>query len=127
MPFCGECGKKISEDAKFCKKCGTKVKEDEIETKAEEREKKEEPKVVERVVERGYHHEIPRKKSMAWLWIILIIILIFTVIASIQQGGVSVSSGTENRFLSSTHEETKCGIFGCKTESKDCPFWNRDC
>jgi len=121
MPYCVECGAKFDKDAKFCPECGTKTKNKDGKIKEEK------PKVVERVVEKGYPYEIPRKKSTAWLWIILIIIVGFIVIASIQQGGVSVSSRTENRFLSSTHEETKCGIFGCKTESKDCPFWGRDC
>ena len=122
MPYCRECGKKYDKMPKFCNECGI-----ELSIKSKETSKKVEEQQMEQPLKREFITEKPRKASMGWVWLILIIVIVFIVIMSLEQGGVSVSSRTEKGFLSSTHETTKCGIYGCKTEKKSCPFWDRDC
>lgn len=73
--FCGQCGNKISDNAKFCTKCGCKVEtvaEPEAnianipgtsEVKAQKPETSDKPS------------DKPKKKSKLWLWILLIVLV----------------------------------------------------
>ena len=122
MAFCRECGKEFHHIPKFCSECGS-----EFNAKPNETEKKVEEPSIERLFKFEGVIGKPFKAGLGWVWVMLIIVVIVVVILSFEKGGVSVSSRTEKGFLSSTHEATKCGIFGCNTEKRSCPFWNRDC
>lgn len=121
MPFCHDCGNKAREEDKYCQKCGVKL------THKEEKhteEKKEEPKVVERVVEKEkpvvkevVHHEKPRSSGIGGLitFLILLGIIGFIIFMVIQSGaldeifegsGLSYVDPCEREFNSCNHE---CG------------------
>jgi len=55
--------------------------------------------------------------------ILVIVLLLLSIVAF---SGCSFE-GREDNTLSSKKTTTNCGIGGCKTQTKQCPFWNRDC
>jgi hypothetical protein len=142
MKFCSECGKKLSKPVKFCSECGANLsgkkeeqsKDDSIwkcdycdrefdsETVCLKHEKICSKKDKE---DKSYSLSTP-KRSWAWLWIILIIIAIILIVVS-SNGGFTTSTKENRGFLSTQHETTKCGVFGCNTQTKSCPFWDRNC
>jgi len=56
--------------------------------------------------------------------ILVIVLLLLSIVAF--SGCTVFEERTDNTF-SSQKKTTECGIGGCKTQTKQCPFWNRDC
>ncbi len=74
-----------------------------------------------------------RKKFGVWqiiLIVIAVLILLSIVLNAVSTGtghSIRTSSSRSDSLFKTTHTETKYGLFGKETKSKDCPFWNRNC
>ena len=78
MPYCSNCGKELSDNAKFCPSCGNKIKLEVIGVEKKELFKKIEGEYPKQEVETS--REISKPKSSAWVWIIVVIILVIAAI-----------------------------------------------
>lgn len=64
--------------------------------------------------------------------IFVVVLLILLAIAGFiiigEMGGkMKVSSTRNDNLLVTEKSTTTCGFGGCETQTKQCPFWNRDC
>ena len=55
------------------------------------------------------------------------IILLVLLVAIVGLTGCVATESRNDGTFSTQKEKTECGLGGCKTTKKTCPFWDRDC
>ena len=61
---------------------------------------------------------------MNWKTVLIIVLVLSAMFVA--SGCIQTSSSTDNQFTT-TQRTSTCDFGGCKTTSKECPFWDRDC